>query len=223
MTELAHNANYAKDGEAWYRDYDQDISLRNFMRKTMKGFGEKRYLEDDELDFELIENLQYNPVSNIDGLIALLYRSMWAAADLRENLKDYEDTGLTPEQITELKKQIPPCKVGDTVYIITKCKNIPAQLDGTMYGPDGGFGTATGYYCPYENNGCPFKEECGECNEFNMKEAVFEDTVDHICIEEDGMGFACENTTGFTLSDIGKTAFSTRAEAEAKLAEMEGK
>ena len=57
-------------------------------------------------------------------------------------LAAYEDTGLTPEQIMELKKQIPPCKVGDTVYIITKCKNIPAQLDGTMYGPDGGFGTA---------------------------------------------------------------------------------
>ena len=46
-------------------------------------------------------------------------------------LGEYENTGLTPEQIiemdklyaekcrelAELKKQIPPCKVGDTVYV----------------------------------------------------------------------------------------------------------
>ncbi len=49
---------------------------------------------------------------------------------LAERLKQYEDTNLTPEQmiqidkdyselakeLAELKKQLPPCKVGDTVY-----------------------------------------------------------------------------------------------------------
>lgn len=49
---------------------------------------------------------------------------------LAERLKQYEDTNLTPEQmiqidkdyselakeLAELKKQLPPCKVGNTVY-----------------------------------------------------------------------------------------------------------
>lgn len=42
---------------------------------------------------------------------------------LAEKLAAYEDTGFTPEQVVELaqelaelKKQLPPCKVGDTVY-----------------------------------------------------------------------------------------------------------
>lgn len=34
-----------------------------------------------------------------------------------ERLAEYEATDITPEQIIELKKQIPPCKVGDTVYV----------------------------------------------------------------------------------------------------------
>lgn len=163
MTELAHNANYAKDGEAWYRDYDQDISLRNFMRKTMKGFGEKRYLEDDELDFELIDNLQYNPVSNIDGLIALLYRSMWAAADLRENLKDYEDTGLTPEQIMEINRMY-----------TEKCQEVTELRNQSCNG------------CKYED--CSDFDEGGEnCNhcsraysdEFEAKLAEVEEKNEH--------------------------------------------
>lgn len=51
-------------------------------------------------------------------------------AEWLEELKRYKDTNLTPEQmlqidkayseqakeLTELKKQLPPCKVGDTVY-----------------------------------------------------------------------------------------------------------
>ncbi len=42
-----------------------------------------------------------------------------------DKLSDYEDTRYTPEQVVEmakelaeLKKQLPPCKVGDTVYWI---------------------------------------------------------------------------------------------------------
>lgn len=54
-----------------------------------------------------------HPVQHIDDL---LYYKRLAA---------YEDTGFTPEQVVEmakelaeLKKQLPPCKVGDTVYYV---------------------------------------------------------------------------------------------------------
>ena len=36
-----------------------------------------------------------------------------------------------------------PCKVGDTVYAICTCEAVDTVLDGTLYGPNGGFGTAT--------------------------------------------------------------------------------
>jgi len=52
-----------------------------------------------------------------------------------------------------------PVKVGDTVYHICKCEDIPTQLDGTMYSSDGSPGTATGYYCPYQDSDeCPHQD-----------------------------------------------------------------
>ena len=42
-----------------------------------------------------------------------------------------------------------PCKVGSTVYAICTCEAVGTVLDGTLYGSNGGFGTSTGYYCPY--------------------------------------------------------------------------
>ena len=36
-----------------------------------------------------------------EGALAILYRALWAMAELRERLKKYEDTGLEPEEIKE--------------------------------------------------------------------------------------------------------------------------
>lgn len=69
-----------------------------------------------------------------------------------ERIKEYE----TLEEQGKLLKL--PCAVGDTVYVLAECENIPEQLDGTIYDSDGSPGTATGYYCPYEDN-CLFDDE----------------------------------------------------------------
>ena len=45
------------------------------------------------------------------GLLAIFYRNLWAMAELREKLKEYEDL----EEQGRLVKL--PCKVGDTVYV----------------------------------------------------------------------------------------------------------
>lgn len=113
MLELAYNCCYAKDGEARYRDYEMDMSARDFARNLMTTLcGEDLPVDDDEFDGEILENLQYDPFADITGLIALFYRNLWAMADLREKLKEYDDL---EEQGLLFRL---PCKEGDTVYYI---------------------------------------------------------------------------------------------------------
>lgn len=115
-----------------------------------------------------------------------------------------------------------PCKVGDTVYAICTCEAVGTVLDGTLYGSNGGFGTATGYYCPYElSDKCPHIDADG-CDECKNIEAVFEDTIDYINITEYETIIGLHNTNlCVTIDEIGKTVFLTQAEAEQKLKEME--
>lgn len=92
MTELAHNCCYAKDRNARYRDFDMDMDARDFARNLMITLANDELPnEDDEFDEEILENLQYDQFSDVEGLIALFYRNLWAMADLRERLKSYED------------------------------------------------------------------------------------------------------------------------------------
>ena len=112
MVELAHNCCYGKDSEAMYRDYDKDISARDFIRSIMVKHGfwkenkdsilaSQELLKDDIFDDSMIDLLQFGEEDQ-EGLIALLYRNLWAMAELRDTLKAYEDTGLYPEQIKML-------------------------------------------------------------------------------------------------------------------------
>lgn len=125
-----------------------------------------------------------------------------------ENERLYERLGRSVEL---------PCKVGDDIYVVATCKDFPPQLDGTMWDSDGGYGTATGYYCPYEEN-CPHGEN--DCSGVESKLNVFEDVVVHICIEEDKTWYVCENSNGWELKDFGRTVFLTREEAEQTLKSM---
>lgn len=92
MYELAHNSCYYKDGSARYRDFESDIDARDFTRRLLKNFadGDDSFIDDEDFDEEMLELLQYG-TETIEGLIALFYRNLWAMADLRECLKEYED------------------------------------------------------------------------------------------------------------------------------------
>ena len=116
-----------------------------------------------------------------------------------------------------------PCKLDDTVYHITTCKDFPEVLDGTLYDDDGGFGTATGLYCPCElNRNCPFPiDEDGsfDCEKHKNTYAVFEDEVNEIFISDKGY-FAHLSYSGFVdFEDFGKTVFLTREETEQTMKE----
>ena len=92
MFELAHNSCYYKDGVARYRDFENDIDARELTRQLLKDYadGDDAFVDNDDFDEEMIELLMYG-TSTMEGLIALLYRNLWAMADLRERLKEYED------------------------------------------------------------------------------------------------------------------------------------
>lgn len=112
MVELAHNCCYVKDREAMYRDYDKNLSARDFIRDIMVKHGSwqgnedgilasRELLKDETFDDTMIDLLQFGEEDQ-EGLIALLYRNLWAMAELRDTLKEYEDTGLEPEQVKYL-------------------------------------------------------------------------------------------------------------------------
>lgn len=115
MVELAHNSCYARDGAAWYRDYSVDMDARKFVRKLLVDFAERDdgFTCDEDFDDCMAACLE-DGYDNIEGLLALFYRNLWAQANLYERLKCYENL---EEQGLLLKL---PCKVGDTVYFISE-------------------------------------------------------------------------------------------------------
>ena len=149
--DAALNLFYIKDFETWVRgggdgpDYP-DIRLYDFIRKAAKillpdlDFP----MDDDGVDYAMGELLLDGP-DEPTGLLALLYTAAWSYAELRGRLMQYEDTGLTPEEIdmdheaAEQLRQlcrncdlerleklaeadragrlvVRPCKVGDTLF-----------------------------------------------------------------------------------------------------------
>ncbi|RGR67461.1 hypothetical protein [Roseburia inulinivorans] len=124
MIELAHNSCYVDDeGNARYRDYEMEMDARDFARNLMVTLAKDELPVDDaEFDEEILDNLTIDPFSDVRGLIALFYRNMWAMADLREKLKDYEDA---EEQGLLLRL---PCGIGADVYIIPSKVNCELNI-----------------------------------------------------------------------------------------------
>lgn len=108
-----------------------------------------------------------------------------------------------------------PIAIGTTVYHITTCRDFQKVLDGTLYDSNGGYGTATGYYCPCElDENCPFDTEDFDCDENKNKRNIFEDIVEEVHTG-DTEDYICLGYSGTVFFDeIGKTVFLTRAEAE---------
>lgn len=125
---------------------------------------------------------------------------------------------------------LPPIKMGETVFHITKCDGFPSELDGTLYDSNGGPGTATGYYCSCElKDKCPFSEddfdqECDDpCKKLGEKYAVFEDTVVGIFLDDrrESEELLLEYSGCVPFSEFGKTLFDVKCEAEESLKKME--
>lgn len=104
MYEMAHNCCYGKEGSARYRDYVKDIDARQFTRDIYYSYiGQKLPENEDEFDECMLDMLMYD-TAEIEGLIACFYRNLWAMADLRERLKEYEDIIDEPEKLKIISK-----------------------------------------------------------------------------------------------------------------------
>lgn len=95
-TELAHNFVFVKNREAWYRDFDREIPVRDLMREICAKHAapaDTDELTDEELDEILYDNLQFG-TDDLEGVFALLYMALFGMADVRAWLERYETTGL---------------------------------------------------------------------------------------------------------------------------------
>ena len=104
MVELAHNCCFAKDREAYYREYEWEMSARDMARELAKMCGYELPENNEEFDCEIMDDLYMTENVTERNLIALFYRNLLAQADIYEHLKKYEETGLAPDQIREIDK-----------------------------------------------------------------------------------------------------------------------
>lgn len=96
MWELAHNHVFIKNGEAWYRDFEREISVLDLMREIYDKHdsqAEAEKMDNETLTELLLDNLQYG-TDDLDGVFALLYETLWGMADVRAWLEAYEKHGL---------------------------------------------------------------------------------------------------------------------------------
>ena len=124
--------------------------------------------------------------------------------DCFERLAQYEDAEEQGRCV------VLPCKVGDTVYVISHCENVMVHCDDD-------YETGTGFCeCPFENS-CEFED----CDDGNKR--IFETTCMGFYLTDGKSDIFFEDLNAeFYLSDFGKTVFLTREEAEAALDKQKG-
>lgn len=210
ILELAYNSCYADEKRnARYRDYELDIDSRELVKNLAKDMCDEDLsdMSDEEFDEYMAEMLSVETDSQI-GLLALFYRNLWAMADLREKLKEYEDL----EEQGRLIKL--PCKVGDTVYVdstILPIEDMECYEDIDNKIP---------LYFPARVVSFRFAKRNW------MKIAVKAKWLHEWIDDETGPEsdyIECEKNFTILLSMIGKTVFLTKSEAEAKLKELRGR
>lgn len=123
--EMALNLFYVKDKEVWVRGYGKngaDISLFDLSRDLTRWNCPYVDLDisDDSFSMMMAEWL-WEDVESFEHVLALLYQAAWVCAELREHLKQFEDTKRTPEQIEALEAAI----MGKAVAQITEFEGLP--------------------------------------------------------------------------------------------------
>ena len=107
--ELAFNMFYTgAGGEARYRDFERDLPLRDLMKEICKKHGGPEDLDglsEAQFDEVFYDSLQFG-TEELDGVFALLYQAGWAAAQIREWLRYYEENALP---VASRKKVLEKC------------------------------------------------------------------------------------------------------------------
>lgn len=108
MWELAHNQAFVKDKEAWYRDFEREISARDLVREIYRKHvtteNAEDLAEDDVFDDIMLEAGAYG-TDDMEGVCSILYTALWGMAEVREWLKAYETHGLPTTMRPEVLQQ----------------------------------------------------------------------------------------------------------------------
>jgi hypothetical protein len=143
MTELALNQVFVQNGWAWYIKAPEDeCSVCGLIRDAAKALDVTLApeLTDEELGDILLDWLQFGE-KEPEGVLAILYRALWAMAEVRERLKLYEDA-MPLERAQELAQaekngrlvgQKPPIP-GDNIWIVERDEyKEPIDISGYMF------------------------------------------------------------------------------------------
>lgn len=213
--DAALNMFYIKDFETWVRgggdgpDYP-DIRLYDFIRKAAKILLPDLDFptDDDGVDYAMGELLLDGP-DEPTGLLALLYTAAWSYAELRGRLMQYEDTGLTPEEVSTLVKDW-----SDLRTIIGECGGLDrvralAEADKA--------GRLVVLPCQSGEHVFTLLDDQKHVRECEVKYAVLDGWLKVFYIEPIG---APGNSYSAPFGAFGQTVFLTRKEAEKALEAM---
>lgn len=210
--EMALNLFYVKDKEVWVRGYGKngaDISLFDLSRDLTRWNCPYVDLDisDDSFSMMMAEWL-WEDVESFEHVLALLYQAAWVCAELREHLKQFEDTKRTPEQIEALEAAI----MGKAVAQITEFEGLPVARLRELAVAD------------QEGRVIVLPCKVGDTVYFALLGRIIEKQVFSIVSFSNSTRIYCDGTSEyFRPEDIGKTFFLAREGAEKALREMEGK
>ena len=183
--QAALNLFYIKDYETWVRGYGPapeyaDVCLFGLTRDIVKTHIQDVELPEDDDDLSnMMPEWLMDGIDSAEGIVALLYTAAWAYAELRHKLMRYEDTGLEPEEVTDLMaahgtaigKLTEYRTIGSVDYLRDLIRNLSDKkvcsscyYDDARSCPDG----VDIHECGKECFGCV----CGECeggNKFRPK------------------------------------------------------
>lgn len=180
-----HNMTVIKDREVFLRDFngEGDLSLVDYCKQECKAKC------DSEIDAGPEEFGEY---MDCNCIVSYFYCMAVGHAELRERLKQYEESGLSPSEVSDFVKAkevgrlvVLPCKVGDSVWYIEQRKIVRGVVDGYLWFRSCGFALNVVWDEPIMDNFAYLRKE-------------------------------------MPCSHIGKTVFLTKEEAEKALAKARG-
>jgi hypothetical protein len=199
---------YGKDGA--------DISLFDLSRDLTRWNCPYVDLDisDDSFSMMMAEWL-WEDVESFEHVLALLYQAAWVCAELRERLKAYEDTGLTPERCAEFARAD-----AEGRYIVMR----DAEQEGVARLRELAKADKDGRVivlpCKVGHRVFALLDTDKHISECEVKQIGLGNEIGFVGLEPIG---ARGREYGVSLKGFGKTVFLTREEAEKALAEMEGK
>lgn len=105
MWELTHDHVFVRDGEAWYRDFEREISARDLMREIFsKHSSPLEEMDNEALDEVLADNLQYG-TDDIEGVFSMFYMTLCGMADMRAWMEVFEKNVLPATMRQEILQQ----------------------------------------------------------------------------------------------------------------------